>query len=57
MCFNNLAGYAYFRCRKRTDRDSCEGCGTIRVREFEQSIYNEMLQRMGEFQTVTGGKR
>jgi len=55
MCFNNPAGYAYFRCRTRTDRGSCAGCGTIRVREFEGSVYGVMLQKMGEFQILTGG--
>jgi len=45
----------YFRCRTRADRKNCEGCGTIRVREFEQSIYGEMLKKMAEFQTLTGG--
>ena len=55
MCFNNPLGYSYFRCRKRTDRKSCEGCGTLKVRELEQFIYDEMLERMGEFQTLTGG--
>jgi len=34
---------------------SCEGCGTLRVHEVEQFIYNEMLKKMSEFQTLTGG--
>jgi len=55
MCFSNPTGYAYFRCRKRTDRGSCAGCGTIRVRDFENSVYGVMLQKMDEFQTLTGG--
>jgi DNA invertase Pin-like site-specific DNA recombinase len=45
----------YFRCKKRLDTMSCEGCGTLRVREVEQFIYTEMLKKMGEFQTLTGG--
>ena len=45
----------YFRCRRRADRKTCEGCGTIRVRDFEQFIYGEMTQKMAEFQTLTGG--
>ena len=55
MSADNPARIPYFRCRKRADRRSCEGCGTIRVREFEQSIYGEMLKKMDEFQTLTGG--
>ena len=45
----------YFRCRTRMDRKMCEGCGTIRVREFEQSMYDEMCRKMAEFETLTGG--
>ena len=55
VCIINTSKYAYFRCRKRLDRRSCAGSGTIRVREFEQSIYGEMLKKMSEFQTLTGG--
>jgi len=43
----------YFRCRKRADAKSCEGCGTIRVHEFEESIYNEMMKKLRGFQTLT----
>ena len=45
----------YFRCRKRADRKSCDGCGTIRVHEFEESIYGEMVKKLAAFQTLTGG--
>lgn len=55
MSGNNPADIPYFRCRKRADRKSCEGCGTLRVREVEQSIYGEMIRKMDEFQTLTGG--
>ena len=55
MFSTNPANVPYFRCRKRADSGSCEGCGKIRVREFEESIYSEMLKKMGEFQTLTGG--
>jgi hypothetical protein len=46
---------SYFRCKRRMDTMSCEGCGTLRVREVEESIYTEMLKKMSEFQTLTGG--
>lgn len=55
MSIGNQERTPYFRCRTRADRKSCEGCGTIRVREFEQSIYGEMVSKMAEFQTLTGG--
>jgi DNA invertase Pin-like site-specific DNA recombinase len=46
----------YFRCRKRADRKSCEGCGTLHVKEVESFMYEEMRRKMGEFQTVKNGK-
>ena len=51
----NTTGNSYFRCRKRQDTlgHGCEGCGTIRTMEFENSIYNEMFRKMSEFQTLT----
>ena len=54
MCMANSVGYVCFRRRKCADRGSCEDCAAIRVREFEESIYGEMLRKMGEFQTITG---
>jgi len=45
----------YFHCRKRIDRKSCDGCGTLRMQEVEHAIYGEMLKRMERFQTLTGG--
>ena len=45
----------YFRCRKRADNRSCEGCGTLHVERVEISVYNEMIKKLREFQTLTGG--
>jgi len=45
----------YLRCRKRSDSRSCEGAGTLRAEGVEQSIYEEMINKMAEFQTLTGG--
>ena len=47
--------YAYLRCRKRIDSLSCEGCGTLHAHVVEASIYNEMVRKLHEFQTLTGG--
>jgi len=47
-------GKSYFRCRKRADSKSCEGCGTIRVKEFEDFIYCEMVKKLGDFQVLMG---
>jgi DNA invertase Pin-like site-specific DNA recombinase len=53
MCSDNPARIPYFRCRKRADRRSCEGCGTLRVREVEESIYGQMVKKLAAFQTLT----
>ena len=45
----------YFRCRKHADRKSCEGCGKLHVRVIEDYVYNEMREKMAEYQTLTGG--
>jgi hypothetical protein len=45
----------YFHCRKRLDRGTCEGAGTLRVREVESAIYDLMIQKVAQFQTLTGG--
>ena len=52
---SNRLGAGYFRCRKRADTKSCEGCGKICVREFEDFIYDEMSRKMKEFQNLTSG--
>ena len=55
MNVKSTNGISYFRCRKRADAKSCEGCGTIRVREFEDFMFGEIRRKMDEFQTLTGG--
>ena len=43
----------YFRCRKRADSKSCEGCGTLRVFDVEQFIYEKLLDTLsGANQTL-----
>ena len=56
MCLDSpTSAHQYFRCRKRADNKSCDGCGTLRVRQVEESIYGEMVKKLREFQTLTGG--
>jgi len=55
MSKNNPKGNSYFRCRKRADARTCEGCGTLRVHEFEKSIYKEMVKKLRSFQSLTKG--
>jgi len=56
MSISNPQGkYNYFRCRKRADAKSCEGCGTLRVHELEESVYGEMVKKLADFQVLTGG--
>ena len=54
MCMINTANYAYFRCRKLADSKSCTGCGVLRVREIEASVYEEMRSRAENFKTLVG---
>ena len=53
MNSNNAAGYSYLRCRRRADARSCEGCGTLRVHEFEQLVYAAMVKKLKDFQVLT----
>ena len=52
-CICSPLDVLYFRCRKRADRKSCEGCGTLHVKEVENFIYEEMCRKMKEFKTLT----
>ena len=52
---NNNSDVLYLRCRRRADRKSCVGCGTLHVVEVEKVLYAEMCHKMEEFQTLTGG--
>jgi len=52
---NGSRGTPYFRCRRRMDAQACEGCGTLRVHEVEAFIYNEMVQKLNAFHTLTKG--
>lgn len=54
-CICSTLDVLYFRCRKRADRKSCEGCGTLHVKEVGHFIYDEMCRKMDEFRTVTNG--
>jgi len=46
----NSSGIRYLRCHKRVDNiESCEGCGTLRTDEFEQSIYTQMIVKWLSF--------
>jgi len=53
MSIHNANGISYFRCRKRADAKTCEGCGTLRVHEVEESIHNEMVKKLRGFQILT----
>ena len=44
------------RCRQRVENKSCPGPGTLTRHELEKSVYNEMVKKMREFQTLRGGK-
>ena len=44
------------RCRQRVENKSCPGPGTLTRQELEKSVYDEMVKKMREFQTLRGGK-
>ena len=46
----------YFRCRKRADRKTCEGGGTIRIHDVEKFVYEDMRRILSEFQTLSDNK-
>jgi hypothetical protein len=52
---SNSTSHQYFRCRKRADNKSCEGGGKLRVRDFENAMYESMCLRADNFKTLTGG--
>ena len=43
-------------CRRRLDRKSCEGCGTLRTSTVEQFVYDKMAKKLIEFHMLTGIK-
>ena len=44
------------RCRQRVENKSCPEPGTLTRQELEKSVYDEMIKKMREFQTLRGGK-
>jgi DNA invertase Pin-like site-specific DNA recombinase len=55
MSVVNNTGTTYLRCRKKADSRSCEGCGTLRARDIEVFLYNEMRRKTADFHTLTAG--
>jgi len=49
------SGASYLYCRLRTDSNSCAGCGTLRTGELERAVYEKMVIKLHEFQTLKGG--
>jgi hypothetical protein len=54
---DNPAKIKYLRCHKLRNDRSCPGGGTIRLTDMEVFIYEEMVKKLREFQTLTGGKK
>ena len=49
------SGASYLYCRSRTENKNCAGCGTLRTGELERVVYEKMVIKLHEFQTLTGG--
>ena len=56
VSLNAPNGVTYMRCKQRIENKSCAGSGTLTQHELEKSVYNEMVKKMREFQTLRGGK-
>jgi len=54
--YTSPSNIVYLRCRRKADRGSCEGCGTLHASEVERILYAEMCRKMDEFQILTGGE-
>jgi len=52
-CIRSPLDVVYLRFRRRADRKSCVGCGTLHVVEVEKVLYAEMRSKMDEFQVLT----
>ena len=50
----NYGGY-YLRCNFHMNNSKCcDGCGTLHAWVLEQVVYDEMVKKLREFQTLTG---
>ena len=49
-------GVTYMRCKQRMETKSCQGPGTLTKHDLEKSVYEEMVKKMREFQTLKGSK-
>ena len=50
-------GYLYLRCTKHADSKFCSGCGTIRLRDLEAVVYQQMVKKLEDNKTLTGRKK
>ena len=48
-------GVYYLRCQGRMHNSSCAGCGTLRAGELERVVYEKMVKKLHDFQTLNGG--
>lgn len=52
VSLNAANGVTYLRCKQRMENKSCPGPGTLTRHELEKSVYDEMVKKMREFQTL-----
>ncbi len=50
-------GYLYLRYTKHADSKFCSGCGTIRLRDLEAVVYQQMVKKLEDYKTLTGRKK
>ena len=56
ISLNAPNGVTYMRCKQRMENKSCQGPGTLTKHDLEKSVYEEMVKKMREFQTLKGSK-
>jgi DNA invertase Pin-like site-specific DNA recombinase len=56
-CSLSPAGVKYFRCSKRRSDKTCKGAGVLHVEAVETAIYEAMLEKLNEFNTLTSQRK
>jgi len=57
MTITTAVIYRYLRCTKHLDNNSCKGPGTLHTDKLEQFVYEQMVEKLEDFKTLTGKKK
>ena len=56
VSLNAANGVTYMRCKQSIENKSCPGPGTLTRQELETSVYDKIVKKIWEFQTLMDGK-